>query len=151
FQQQGQLNKNFSAFTGQNWFWFNSNLIGLNLTVPIFDGFQRKYKIHQAQYTLDKTVNTMENVKRAIDLEKTSSQINLRNAIINMDAQQKNLELAERVYNTTKKKYEQGVGSSFEVLQSDTEFQRAQGNYFDALYNAVVARISYFKAIGQLN
>jgi outer membrane protein TolC len=93
----------------------------------------------------------MENVKKGIDLEKTSAQINLKNAILNMDAQQKNLELAERVYNTTKKKYEQGVGSSFEVLQADTEFQRAQGNYFDALYNAVVARISYFKAIGQLN
>lgn len=152
FQEQGQrLNKMYAAYSDKKWFWFNSNLIGLNLSVPIFDGFQRKYKIQQAQYTLDKTVNTMENVKRAIDLEKTSSQINLRNAIINMDAQQKNLELAERVYNTTKKKYEQGVGSSFEVLQSDTEFQRAQGNYFDALYNAVVARISYFKAIGQLN
>jgi len=55
------------------------------------------------------------------------------------------------VYNTTKKKYEQGVGSSFEVLQADTELQRAQGNYFDALYNAVIARINYFKAVGQLN
>jgi outer membrane protein len=152
FQEQGQrLNKSYAAVSDKNWFWFNSNLIGLNLSVPIFDGFQRKHKIHQAQYTLEKTVNTMENVKKAIDLEKTSAQINLRNAILNMDAQQKNLELAERVYNTTKKKYEQGVGSSFEVLQSDTEFQRAQGNYFDALYNAVVARISYFKAIGQLN
>lgn len=151
FQQQGQLNKNFSAFTGQNWFWFNSNLIGLNLTIPIFDGFQRKYKIQQAKYTLDQTTNTLENVKKAIDFEQNAAKINLRNAIINMDAQQKNLELAERVYNTTKKKYEQGVGSSFEILQADTELQRAQGNYYDALYNAVVAKISYLKAIGQLN
>ncbi len=168
-QQQGQLNKNFSAFTGQNWFWFNSNLIGLNLSIPIFDGFQRKYKIQQAKYTLDKTTNSIENIKKAIDFEQNAAKINLRNAIINMDAQQKNLELAERVYNTTKKKYEQGVGSSFEILQSDTEkyeqgvgssfeilqsdteLQRAQGNYFDALYNAVVAKISYLKAIGQLN
>ncbi len=152
FQEQGQrLNKSFAAVSDKKWFWFNSNLIGLNLSVPIFDGLQRKYKIQQAQYTLDKTNNTLENVKRAIDLETTSAQINLRNAILNMDAQQKNLELAERVYNTTKKKYEQGVGSSFEVLQADTELQRAQGNYFDALYNAVVARINYFKAVGQLN
>ena len=151
FQQQGQLNKNFSAFTGQNWFWFNSNLIGLNLSIPIFDGFQRKYKIQQSKYTLDKTINSIENIKKAIDFEQNAAKINLRNAIINMDAQQKNLELAERVYNTTKKKYEQGVGSSFEILQSDTELQRAQGNYFDALYNAVVAKISYLKAIGQLN
>lgn len=151
FQQQGQLNKNFSAFTGQNWFWFNSNLIGLNLTIPIFDGMQRKYKIQQARYTLDQTSNTIENVKKAIDFEQNAAKINLRNAIINMDAQQNNLELAERVYNTTKKKYEQGVGSSFEILQADTELQRAQGNYYEALYNAVVAKISYLKAIGQLN
>ncbi len=151
FQQQGQLNKNFSAFTGQNWFWFNSNLIGLNLTIPIFDGMQRKYKIQQAKYTLDQTSNTLENVKKAIDFEQNAAKINLRNAIINMDAQQNNLELAERVYKTTKKKYEQGVGSSFEILQADTELQRAQGNYYEALYNAVVAKISYLKAIGQLN
>lgn len=151
FQQQGQMNKRFSAFTGSNWFWFNSNLIGLNLSVPIFDGFQRKYKIKQAQYNLEKTNNNIEQFKQAVELEHTVSTINLRNAILNMDIQKKNLELAERVYNTTKKKYEQGLGSTFEVLQSDTEWQRAQGNYFEALYNAVIARINYLKAMGKLN
>lgn len=150
FQQQGVLNKNFSTFLGSNWFWYNSNLVGLNLNVPIFDGLQRKYKIKQAQYTLEKTNNIIDNTRKAIDFERNASQINLRNAIINMDAQQKNLELAERVYNTTKKKYEQGVGSSFEVLTADTELQRAQGNYFEAMYQAVVAKISYLKATGKL-
>jgi outer membrane protein TolC len=150
FQQQGQLNKNYSAFTGSNWFWFNSNLIGLNLSVPIFDGFQRKYKIKQAQYSLEKTNNSIEQFKQAVDLEHTVSKNNLKNAILNMDAQKENLELAERVYNTTKKKYEQGLGSTFEVLQADTEWQRAQGNYFDALYNAVIAKINYNKAVGTL-
>jgi len=71
FQQQGQQNKNFSAFTGKNWFWFNSNLIGLSLNVPIFDGFQRKYKIQQAKYTLDKTNNTIENVRKRLILKRT--------------------------------------------------------------------------------
>ncbi len=150
FQQQGVLNKNFSTFLGSNWFWYNSNLVGLNLNLPIFDGLQRKYKIKQAQYTLEKTNNIIDNTRKAIDFERNASQINLRNAIINMDAQQKNLELAERVYNTTKKKYEQGVGSSFEVLTADTELQRAQGNYFEAMYQAVVAKISYLKATGKL-
>jgi outer membrane protein len=150
FQQQGVLNKNFSAITGSNWFWFNSNLVGLNLNVPIFDWGVKKNKIQQARYTLEKTNNIIDNTKKAIDFERNASQINMRNAFINMDAQQKNLELAERVYNTTKKKYEQGVGSSFEVLTADTELQRAQGNYFDALYQAVVAKISYLKATGKL-
>jgi len=68
-----------------------------------------------------------------------------------MDMQKKNLQLAEQVYQTTKKKYEQGLGTTFEVLQSDTEWQRAQGSYFDALYNAVIAKINFLKAIGKLN
>jgi outer membrane protein TolC len=60
------------------------------------------------------------------------------------------MQLAERVFNTVKKKYEQGVGSSFEVLQADTELQQAQSNYFKALYDAIVAKISYQKALGKL-
>lgn len=151
FQEQGQQNKSYSAITGSDWFWFNSNLIGLSLNVPIFDGFQRKYKIQQARYSLEKTNNNIEQFKKAVDLEHSVSKINLKNAILTMDAQKKNLELAERVYNTTKKKYEQGVGTSFEVLQADTEWQQAQGHYFEALYNAVVAKINYLKAIGKLN
>jgi len=60
------------------------------------------------------------------------------------------MQLAERVYNTVKKKYEQGVGSSFEILQADTEFQQAQSNYFKALYDAIIAKISYQKSLGKL-
>lgn len=151
FQQQGQLNKNFTPITGKNWFWFNSNLIGLSVNVPIFDGFQKKYKIEQARIALEKTRNTKEQFQRGADLEHHASRINLKNAILNMDMQKKNLQLAEHVYQTTKKKYEQGLGTTFEVLQADTEWQRAQGSYFDALYNAVIAKINFMKAIGKLN
>jgi len=150
FQQQGIANKNYSNLLGSNWFWFNSNLVGLNMSVPVFDFGVKKNKIQHARYTLEKTNNIIDNTRKAIDFEKNAAQISLRNAIINMDAQQKNLELAERVYNTTKKKYEQGVGSNSEVLLAETELQRAQGNYFGALYQAVIAKISYLKASGKL-
>ena len=150
FQQQGQLNKNFSAIRGSDWFWFNSNLIGLSINVPIFDGLQKKYQIDQAKIALQKTRNSKEQFRQAADLEHHASKINLRNAILNMDMQKKNLQLAEQVYQTTKKKYEQGLGNTFEVLQSDAELQRAQGSYFDALFNAVIAKINFQKAIGKL-
>jgi outer membrane protein TolC len=150
FQQQGQLNKNFSAFRGSDWFWFNSNLIGLSLNVPIFDGLQKKYQIDQAKIALQKTRNSKEQFRQAADLEHHAARINLRNAILNMDIQKKNLQLAEQVYQTTKKKYEQGIGNTFEVLQSDAELQRAQGSYFESLFNAVIAKINFQKAIGKL-
>jgi outer membrane protein len=150
FQQNGQRNENFKSFTGKSWFWYSTNLIGINISIPIFDGFQKKYKILQSQATLEKVQNTLDNAKKGIDMERTASRNTLNNSILTMDVQEKNMELAEKVYNTVKKKYEQGLGSSFEVLQSDTDMQQAQSNYFRALYEAMIARVSYLKALGTL-
>lgn len=149
FQKTGQRR----ATEGGNdkpWFWYNTNLIGLSVNVPIFDGFQKKYKIKQSQFTLEKVQNTLDQTIKGIDLERTVAKNTLTNAILTMDAQESNMQLAERVYTTVKKKYEQGVGSSFEILQADTEFQQAQSNYFRALYDAIIAKISYQKALGKL-
>jgi outer membrane protein len=137
-------------FTNASTTYINSSFIGLNVNIPIFDGFQRKYKIQQSQLNVQKVENTIENVKQAIDFEQVVTKASLKNALMNLDAQERNMELAERVYNTTKKKFEQGLGSSFEVLQSDADYQTAQANYFNALYQATVARISYQRALGKL-
>ena len=149
FQKNGQRRANEGG-NDKPWFWYNTNLIGLSVNVPIFDGFQKKYKIRQSQFTLEKVQNTLDQTIKGIDLERTVAKNTLTNAILTMDAQESNMQLAERVYTTVKKKYEQGVGSSFEILQADTEFQQAQSNYFRALYDAIIAKISYQKALGRL-
>lgn len=149
FQKNGQRRNNEGGNQAP-WFWYNTNLVGLSVNVPIFDGFQKKYKIKQAQFSVDKIKNTLDQALKGIDLEVTIAKNTLTNAILAMDAQESNMQLAERVFNTVKKKYEQGVGSSFEILQADNEFQQAQSNYFRALYEAIIAKISYQKALGKL-
>jgi outer membrane protein TolC len=149
FQKNGQRRADQGG-NDKPWFWYNTNLIGVAVNVPIFDGFQKRNKIRQSQYTLEKVQNTLDQTKKGIDLEKTVAKNTLTNAILTMDAQESNMQLAERVYTAVKKKYEQGVGSSFEILQADTEFQQAQSNYFRALYDAIIAKISYQKALGKL-
>lgn len=137
-------------FTDNSTIWIKSSFIGVNVNIPIFDGFQRRYKIEQSRLNVQKAENNLSNVKQAIDLEQTITKSGLLNALNNLDIQERNMELAERVYNMTKKKFEQGLGSSFEVLQSDADLQTAQSNYFNALYNAIVARISYQYSLGKL-
>ena len=83
-------------------------------------------------------------------MERMVAKNTLTNALLNMDMQEKNMELALKIYNTEKKKYEEGLGSSFAILQSDTELQLAQSSYFKALYDAVIAKVSYLKALGKL-
>ena len=137
-------------FTNKSTIWLRSSYIGVNINVPIFSGFQRKYKMQEAQLNVEKVSNNIENVQQAIDFEQSVNKESLKSALLNLDIQERNLSLAERVYNATKVKFEQGVGSSFEVLQADTDYQTAQSNYFNALFNATVARISYLYSLGKL-
>ncbi len=144
---QGQGQK---FITDNNTIWLKNSLVGMNLSLPIFSGFQRKYKLEQAKLKLEKVDNSTDYIKQVIDLQQTVSRESLKSAILNLDAQDRNLQLAESVYNTTKKKFESGVGSSFEVLQSDSDWQTAQSNYFTSLYNAIIAKISFLSALGKL-
>lgn len=130
--------------------WYKTSLWGINMSVPIFDGGQKAQRIKQANLNLQKTNNTIANVQRAIDLQLKSSSILFKNALSALDMQDKNVLLAEKVYQTTKKKYEQGLGSSFELLQTESELENAQSNYFQSLYDAVNAKISYTRALGKL-
>ncbi len=99
---------------------------------------------------IDKIENNIDNVKQFIDLQQTVSKEILKNSLTNLDAQERNIALAESVYNTTKKKFETGIGSSFEVLQADNDWQTAQANYFNALYNAIIAKIGFQSSLGKL-
>jgi outer membrane protein TolC len=100
WQRTGQRNTNFESFTGKPWFWYNTSLVGLNINIPIFDGYQKKYKIRQSQLTLQKVENTIESTKKGIDFERAVAKNTLTNALVNMDVQEENMKLAEKVYNT---------------------------------------------------
>jgi outer membrane protein TolC len=85
-----------------------------------------------------------------MDMEAAQYRRNMTNAVLTADAQRENLELAEKVYQTTKKKYEQGLGSNQEIYNAQTELKVAQNNYYGSLYDAISAKIDYLKATGKL-
>jgi outer membrane protein TolC len=58
--------------------------------------------------------------------------------------------LAENVFNTTKLKYEQGLGSNQEIYNAQTELKVAQTNFYSALYDAIIAKIDFLQATGKL-
>lgn len=130
--------------------WFTSSLIGLKISVPIFDGFAKAARVSKAKLELEKTNIQVAYLKATIDNDVTQANLLLSSSLITMDTQKKNMELAEKVYNTTKLKYQQGLGSNQEIYTSQTELKVAQNNYYGALYDAVIAKIDFLKATGKL-
>ncbi len=130
--------------------WFTISLIGLKVTVPIFDGFARRSRIDKAKLELQKVSNTIEQVKQMIDNDVDASRRNMTNALLTLDNQKRNIELSEKVYQTSKLKYEQGLGSNSEIYNANADLKVAQNNYYSALYDAINAKIDFLKAAGKL-
>jgi outer membrane protein len=130
--------------------WFTTSYVGLNLSVPIFDGFARDARIKRAKIDLTITQNQIDNLKLNIDSEVEQAKINFRSALATMDFQKQNMQLAENVYNQTKKKFEVGTGSNTEINAAQTDLVTAQTNYVNALYSAIIAKVDYLKATGKL-
>ncbi len=130
--------------------WFTISNISLNINIPIFNGFYTKSKIQQTKIQLRQTENQIEALKLTIDNEVETAKNNFRSAIATMDFQKKNMELAEKVYQQTKKKYEVGTGSQTEINAAQVELKTAQTSYITALYDAIISKIDYMKATGKL-
>ncbi len=130
--------------------WFTTSLLGLKVTIPLFDGGARNARIEKAKLELQKTNNNIDQLKISIDNDVAQSRLKMKTALATMESQKRNIQLAEQVYKTTKLKYEQGLGSNQEIYNAQTELKVAQNNYYSSLYDAISAKIDYLKAAGKL-
>jgi outer membrane protein len=131
-------------------YWYPASYIGVNINIPIFDGFYKDANIRQARLKLAQTNNNLEALQISIDNDVKNAQLKFGAALADLDYQKKNMDLATGVYDQTRKKFEQGLGSNTEITSAQTDLIQAQNNYFNALYNAISAKVDYQYAIGKL-
>ncbi|MFT4664874.1 MAG: outer membrane protein [Polaribacter sp.] len=130
-------------------FWLSAGIVGLQIDVPIFDGFSKRSKIQRASLALEIARNQKKDLERVINLELTNSRTAYNNAISRVGSQQKNVDLAQRIYDMTQIKYKEGVGSSLEITQAEQSLFQTQQNYTNALYELLVAKAALDKALGK--
>ena len=129
--------------------YFNS-VVGAKISVPIFDGGQRHYKIMQEKANLQKINNGMSTLQQGLTLEYNSAKRNYTNALSSFDFQKKNRDLATEIVRVTKIKYAQGVGSNLEVVDAEAKLREADSNYYTAMYDTLISKIDLNKAMGSI-
>lgn len=130
--------------------WYNNMVLTVNLNIPIFDGFSKRYQINQKKIAIDKVKNSQTLLKQSIDLENNQASINIKNAFATLETQKRNLTLAEEIVRVSKIKYKEGVGSNIEVINAESSLKEAQTNYFTALYDLMIAKVDLSRAKGEL-
>ena len=142
------LRTKFDFFEGGS--WFNTTMVSLNINLPLFNGFARDARLKKTKIELQQIENQLGALKNNIDNEITQAKLNYMSSVATMQFQKKNMQLAETVYQQTKKKFETGTGSNTEISASQADLVTAQNNYMNALYSALIAKVDLLKATGKL-
>ncbi|QDA59777.1 TolC family protein [Hymenobacter jejuensis] len=136
------------SILNENWFGFGN--YGLQLQIPVFDGFRKKYSIQQGKLALEQANKGFTTLQQSIDLQRRQGETSLQNSLDILANQKANLDLATNVARVAKIKFQEGVGSNLEVITAETDLRQAQTNYYSAIYDALVAKVDFDKAAGTL-
>lgn len=131
--------------------WFKYYSIGLQISIPVFNGGQTMSQIQQASLEIEKTKQTIKKTEQGINLEMSNALIKYNNAYDNIQSQNLNVALAHKVYNSTQLEYKEGVISASALIDSETKLREAQTNYINSLLDLYIARLAVEKAKGSLS
>src|SRR5690606_34602128 len=117
--------------------WYQSSVFGLSMEVPIFSSLQRSAKTQQAKISLDQAKTDFKHAKQQIRLELDRAESNFEYAIENYRTAEENLKLAQGIENKNTIKFKEGISSSFELRQAQTQLYTAQQEYINSMKTVI--------------
>ncbi|HEY6913896.1 MAG TPA: TolC family protein, partial [Paludibacter sp.] len=145
---QNDFKTYFSSGSDNKWFPYANFTV--TLSVPVFDGFEKRSKARQADLDTRRTELTMDNTKEALSLDYRNALNTYNNNRINVTRQKQNLQLAEKVYKETSLKYNEGMATMSSLLQDETGLNNAQAGYLTALYNFKDSELKIISLNGEI-
>jgi outer membrane protein len=126
----------FTFFNGDQK-WFQSSVLGVSLNIPIFSSGMRSAANQRTKIALDQAKTDFEQTQQQIKLDLTTAQSNYQFAIENYENSKKNLALSERIENKNQIKFTEGLSTSFDLRQAQTQLYTAQQQYFQAMLEVI--------------
>ena len=117
--------------------WFESSVLGFDLNIPIFSSLKRDASTQRARIAFEKAktqlTETEEKIRLALDRAKSDYIFSIEE----YETKKKNLDLAERIENKNQIKYAEGLASSFDLRQAQTQLYSAQQEYLQAMVDVI--------------
>ncbi|NSW94806.1 MAG: TolC family protein [Bacteroidales bacterium] len=127
--------------------WFQNSVAGLQVSVPIFASGERYAKIRKARINLEKVQTTKDMVAEQLRLQEKQLRFNLVNANLQYKSQKENVEVSKRIYQSTENKFRQGMASSLDLTQANSQYLQAENNYLSALMNLLQTKVALDKLL----
>lgn len=126
----------FTFFNGDQK-WYQSSVLGVSLNIPIFSSGMRSAANQRTKIALDQAKTDFEQTQQQIKLDLTTARSNYQFAIENYENSKENLALAERIEGKNQVKFTEGLATSFDLRQAQTQLYTAQQQYFQAMLSVI--------------
>jgi outer membrane protein TolC len=111
------------------------DLVGVNLSLPIFSSGQRLSVLAQRKMSLEKAQNTTKLVSSSLSMQASQFQNDLKLKLEKYQNQKKSKELSDDIYQRTLEKYKQGMASSMDLMTSQNQYLTNLTNYYQCIYD----------------
>lgn len=142
---------NYNAKILTSGFDMNPNhLVGLNMSVPIFSSGMRKARVDQAKIDYNMAQTNKSILEDQLTLQEKQFKYNLQSSLENLNTQQENREVAQRVYDSYRRKFEQGMATSLDLTQANNNYLDAESNFINAIMQVMNAKLQLDKLMNTL-
>jgi outer membrane protein TolC len=120
--------------------WFRTQVLGVNINIPLFTSGAQRAKVAQASIALKQARNARIQASQGLTVEAASVKSALDSAYENYMNTKENMGLAQRVYDVTLIKYNEGVASSMDLTQAHDKYLMAQSEFIQGMSGLLAAK-----------
>ncbi len=131
--------------------WFGSAAFGFSLNIPIFSSLQRSASTQRAKINLDIAQNDLLEIEQQLKLQIASAKSDYQLSIEEYETAKKNLRLSERIEKKNQVKFFEGVGTSFQLRQAQTQLYSAQQEYLQSMLDVINKKAELETILNQTN
>jgi outer membrane protein TolC len=129
---------------------YPSSYIGLQLSIPIFQGGKRIQNIRNAQLQIKRLDLDITTLSLQVNTQYAQAIASYKGNLAELNALRENLVLATDVYNTLQLQYNAGIKTYLDVITAETELRTAQINYLNELFTVLSSKLDLEKALGTI-
>ncbi|WP_143305287.1 TolC family protein [Chitinophaga vietnamensis] len=129
---------------------YPNSLLGLKLSLPIFQGGKRVHNIKMAELQLQRVQWDFATLRSNISTQYAQAMAAYKSNLNDYTTLRDNMQMAQDVYNMLQLQYKEGIKTYLDVLIAETDLRTAQLSYYNAMYQVLSSKIDLQKALGTL-
>ncbi|EHQ30254.1 TolC family protein [Mucilaginibacter paludis] len=130
---------------------FPNSLVGLNFSIPIFQGTKRLQNLSKAKLQVERADLDLINTRNVISTQYTQALAGYKSNYNEYKILKQNVELAKDVYNVVSLQYREGIKTYLNVINAQSDLRTSELNYYNALFNVLSTKIDLQKSLGTLS